>query len=138
MSKFCPDCGRKLLDGALFCDYCGKKMPALKRDLNVEKKGLTKTKTMEEAAAIAIERNGQGEWSFKDLPDPFGVNARNVAKFALKQDKYPENKNHEFYVSISGAIGQYIYEKGNKVFEWDFYTHEEGPEVLPVMPEEIQ
>ena len=113
-------------------------MPALKRDLNVEKKGLTKTKTMEEAAAIAIERNGQGEWSFKDLPDQFDVNARNVAKFALKQDKYPENKNHEFYVSISGAIGQYIYEKGNKVFEWDFYTHEEGPEVLPAMPEEIQ
>ena len=93
---------------------------------------------MEEAAAIAIERNGQGEWSFKDLPDQFDVNARNVAKFALKQDKYPENKNHEFYVSISGAIGQYIYEKGNKVFEWDFYTHEEGPEVLPAMPEEIQ
>lgn len=36
MSKFCPDCGEKLVDDAKFCKSCGKELPNYNGEPNVE------------------------------------------------------------------------------------------------------
>ncbi len=149
MNKFCPKCGKRLPENALFCDGCGTRMPDMEPapaaepvSVNPGEHPYAAFQTCTEAAEWAIRVNTHGEWSHWDIPDLFSYNPKKILKFAKQEDERLQGDPGcpTYVISKSGALGQILpeYEGEEAFFEWCFYTPEEGPNDLPQSLQEIK
>lgn len=164
MAKFCSNCGAALKADSVFCEECGMRVDAAPEviippatDNGSVFTGFTpssgtggafeKTKTMLEAAEIAISRNAQGKWCYWDAPGKYRNAAWNLKTFAEKEDKRLNKlDDHEgvlyYVVSPAGSVGHvyedmYVYDDHRLILEWVFYAPGEGEETLPSAPEQL-
>ncbi len=154
MSKYCPECGRKLPDEAKFCDACGTRISEfeLKQSTEVkhaesviiEKRPIEQSpealrfmrfSKMAEAAEAAAERNAGEKWSYWDTPDNYSWSFKKLQKYSLKEDNRLEDlrENIVYFVSSGGAVGHLMMniEDEEDTFEWIFYTENDNPGTLP-------
>ena len=104
-----------------------------------------KTKTMCDAAELAVSRNEGGKWSYWDSPGKYRNAARDLRRFAEKEDKrlsrFSDRGGILYYVvSPAGSVGQVLTDETEierPVLEWAFFAPGEDENTLPKSPEEI-
>ena len=104
-----------------------------------------KTKTMCDAAELAVSRNTQGQWSFWDSPGKYRKTAGDLQRYAEKEDKrlgkFDDRGGILYYVvSPLGSVGQVYTDEtddNRPVLEWVFFASGEGEATLPSAPEQL-
>ena len=103
-----------------------------------------RTRTLTDAARLAIEHNALGLWSSWDSSRRFTESAQKLLRLCEKEDRYlastDDNEGIQFFVvSPDGAIGQVHFDDNDTylILEWMYYTPSRAPEDLPQTPDEL-
>ena len=162
---FCDFCGARITEGSRFCPACGARLAVLKspgQDApRTSKPGAgriaspepsasssapcARTRTMTEAAGLAVPRNPSGTWRDRfDSGRSFTVDAKKLLRLCEKEDRYVdscEDRNGVLYyvVSPGGAVGQVYLDDGDEYLipEWMYLTPASDREKLPQTPDEL-
>ncbi|MBO4384896.1 MAG: zinc ribbon domain-containing protein [Clostridia bacterium] len=142
MARFCTNCGAELSADSLFCGKCSARVTAPQA---APSGAYVKTRTMAEAAEIAISLNAAGKWSYWSSPKKFRNIPWNLRSFAEKEDRRLGRLGDRggmlyYVVSPFGSLGQVYADEmngGKPVLEWLYYVPGEGEAGLPSSPEKL-
>jgi len=154
---YCDFCGARLPENSVFCPECGARLapltdtppipeskPNTPASASPSNGQFNRTRTLTEAARLAIEHNALGLWSSWDSSRRFTESAQKLLRLCEKEDRYiaslDDRSGVQYYVvSPDGAIGQvYLDDNDEHLFlEWMYYTPNRAPEELPSAPGEL-